>query len=85
MENFVITVNSWKPLNIITKSSILDVATVLDSTLENTTGFKPMEVNYWDLRDYSSNIKMPTVNHFRHCINMLSCSELFVKGTLMQI
>ena len=34
MEHFVIIVNSWKPLTIITKSSILDVAAVLDPPLE---------------------------------------------------
>ena len=31
---FVIIVNSWKPLTIITKCSILDVAAVLDLPLE---------------------------------------------------
>ena len=33
MELFVIIVNDWKPLTIITKSSILDVADVLDPPL----------------------------------------------------
>ena len=33
MERFVITVNGWKPLTIITKYSILDVAAVLDLRL----------------------------------------------------
>ena len=33
MEFFVIIVNGWKPLIIITKSSILDVAVVLDPSL----------------------------------------------------
>ena len=33
MERFVITVNSWKPLTIITKLSISDVAAVLDPPL----------------------------------------------------
>ena len=33
MELFVIIVNGWKPLTIITKSSILDVAAVLDSPM----------------------------------------------------
>ena len=33
MERFVIIVNGWKPLTIITKSSILDVAVVLDPPL----------------------------------------------------
>ena len=30
MEHFVITVNGWKSLTVMTKSSILDVAAVLD-------------------------------------------------------
>ena len=34
MEHFVIIVNGWKPLTIITKSSILDVAAVLDPPLD---------------------------------------------------
>ena len=33
MERFVIIVNGWKPLTIITKCSILDVAAVLDLPL----------------------------------------------------
>ena len=33
MEHFVIIVNGWKPLTIITESSILDVAAVLDPPL----------------------------------------------------
>ena len=33
MEHFVIIVNGWKPLTIITKNSILDVAAVLDPPL----------------------------------------------------
>ena len=34
MEHFVIIVNSWKPLTITTKCSILDVAAVLDPPLQ---------------------------------------------------
>ena len=33
MESFVIIVNGWKPLTIITKCSILDVAAVVDPPL----------------------------------------------------
>ena len=33
MERFVIIVNGWKPLTIITKHSILDAAAVLDPPL----------------------------------------------------
>ena len=36
MEHFVIIVNGWKPSTIITKSSILNVATVLDLPLLTT-------------------------------------------------
>ena len=35
MERFVIIVNGWKPLTIITKSSILEVAAVLDLPLRS--------------------------------------------------
>ena len=33
MERFVVIVNGWKPLNIITKQSILDLAQALDPPL----------------------------------------------------
>ena len=36
MERFVIIVNGFQPLTIITKLSILDVASALDPPLENT-------------------------------------------------
>ena len=39
MEYFVIIVNGWKPLTIITKSSILDVAAVLDPPLHISKNF----------------------------------------------
>ena len=42
MERFVIIVNGWKPLTIITKRSILDVAAALDpplSTSEKSSDF----------------------------------------------
>ena len=35
MERFVIIINGWKPLTIITKHSILDVAAALDPPLLN--------------------------------------------------
>ena len=35
LERFVITVNGWKPLTIIIKRSILDVAVVLDPPLKS--------------------------------------------------
>ena len=38
MEHFVIIVNCWNPLTIITKSSILDVAAVLDPPLHYING-----------------------------------------------
>ena len=39
MEHFVIIVNGWKPLTVITKSSIWDVATVLDPPLGDEAGY----------------------------------------------
>ena len=39
MERFVIIVNGWKPLTIITKRSILDVAVVLDPSMISTVSF----------------------------------------------
>ena len=36
MECFVITVNGWKPLTIITKCSILDVAVALETPLRRS-------------------------------------------------
>ena len=40
MERFVIIVNGWKPLTIITKRSILDVAAVLDPPLNVSPYYK---------------------------------------------
>ena len=39
MERFVIIVNGWKPLTIITKRSILDVAAALDPPLKVVDSF----------------------------------------------
>ena len=39
MERFVIIFNGWKPLTIITKRSILDVAAVLDPPLQLETNY----------------------------------------------
>ena len=44
MEIFVIIVNGWKPLTIITKSSTLDIASALDPSLfmlYDLSGFEP--------------------------------------------
>ena len=46
MERFVIIVNGWKPLAIITKRSILDVATVLDPPLYLICMFVVTEETY---------------------------------------
>ena len=40
MERFVIIVNGWKPLTIITKRSILDVAAALDPPLQSINSNK---------------------------------------------
>ena len=39
MEHFAIIVNGWKPLTIITKRSILDVAAALDPPLRTTVDY----------------------------------------------
>ena len=46
MEHFVIIVNGWKPLTIITKRSILDVAAVLDPPLYLIPMFVVTEETY---------------------------------------
>ena len=40
MERFAIIVNGWKPLTIITKRSLLDVAAVLDPPLDIVEKYK---------------------------------------------
>ena len=40
MERFVVIVNGWKPLTIITKCSILDVEAALDPPLISNNSFK---------------------------------------------
>ena len=45
MERFVIIVNGWKPLTIITKRSILDVAAVLDPPLVLVTDFLKLRIS----------------------------------------
>ena len=48
MDQFVIIVNGWKPLTIFTESSILDVAAVLDPSLESFAGLivRPCQTLY---------------------------------------
>ena len=46
MEHFVIIVTGWKPLTIITKSSILDAATVLDPPLLSWDFFLQRNANW---------------------------------------
>ena len=64
MERFVIIVNGWKPLTIITKSSILDIAAVLDpplmkgkitDSLRSPLTKKPTEVGYRKLNEVPGN------------------------------
>ena len=53
MERFVIIVNGWKPLTIITKLSILDVAAVLDPPLHINMMFFRSKVfkNFLELKN----------------------------------
>ena len=72
MERFVIIVNGWKPLTIITKRSILDVAAALDPPLE--TGRRLVERiddhrgrdknSHMHLHSVNSNHAFVTLNHF---------------------
>ena len=51
MERFVIIVNGWKPLTIITKRAILDVAAVLDASQKKL--FLPVSREYGPLQQFS--------------------------------
>ena len=66
MKRFVIIVNGWRPLTIITKRSILDVAAALDLPLGSIFGKKivtrsgilgPLEIQYWRSNFSPSSIK----------------------------
>ena len=61
MEQFVIIVNGWKPLTIITKRSILDVAAALDPPLE--TGRRLVErIDEHRGKDKNSHMHQHSVN-----------------------
>ena len=47
MERFVIIVNGWKPLTIVTKHSILDVAAALDPPLSTQLTFADPRVKVY--------------------------------------
>ena len=47
MECFETIVNGWKPLTIITKSSILDVAAALDPPLEQFANLRQAQLFKW--------------------------------------
>ena len=48
LEHFMIIVNDWKPLTVITKSFILDVAEVLDLSVVVTCNEEPHSMNSQD-------------------------------------
>ena len=58
MDHFVIIVNGWKPLTIITKSFILDIAAVLDLLLVKITRFEEglAQILKKNFLDYSSDL-----------------------------
>ena len=68
MEPFVIIVNGWKPLTIITKSSILDVAAALDPPLAPYTIEFPLFV-------FSVMLYLACV-----LFTLYSCSALLISG-----
>ena len=53
MQCFMITVNGWKPLTIITKRSILDVAAALDPPLKTDHFKKHLKKLFFLLRNTS--------------------------------
>ena len=70
MEHFVIIVNGWKPWTIITKSSILDVAAVLDPPLTRAS-------NNWLNGEPFSNLQRGSNVTFY----FLSCNQLRISWT----
>ena len=71
MELFVIIVNRWKPLTIITKSSILDVSAVLDPPLHIShpllfvLPIKTWNLSKWMQTKFTRYIKLPYLNQIR--------------------
>ena len=63
MEHFVIIVNGWKPLTIITKSSILDVAAVLGPPLVMSTSENGLR--------YRFNMVLKAYKRFCACLYLL--------------
>ena len=58
-ELFVIIVNGWKPLTVITKSSTLDVAAVLDPENMHTNHFGGRERMLWEQMDEYKSVIVP--------------------------
>ena len=56
VELFVIIVNDWKPLTIITKSSTLDVAAVLDPPLMLLTALEHLDIKTFRLLQIIPNV-----------------------------
>ena len=56
VELFVIIVNNWKPLTIITKSSTLDVAAVLDPSLMLLTTLEHLDIKTFRLLQIIPNV-----------------------------
>ena len=62
MERFVIIVNDWKPLTIITKRSILNVAAVLDPPLISVNCTRKTKMlSAWSL--FMLHLDIPTLNY----------------------
>ena len=75
MERFVIIVNAWKPLTIITKHSILDVAAVLDPLLQ----WKVKKVLYDGELSLNNAMSDDLIKcKFYYCLSLFKTTELCV-------
>ena len=81
MEHFVIIVNGWKPLTIITKSFILDVAAVLDLLLVSSKENLEIQVSSCSIKNENllNIVKLLWINinndfYFDYNVNYL-CKE----------
>ena len=87
MERFMIIVNGWKPLTIITKGSILDVAAVLDPPLivaESRYFCKKPILDVWQGSEYASGVWNKFTNWMqKNCVRNLKNTT--IQGFLYRI
>ena len=84
MECFVIMVNGWKPLTIITKHTILDVAAALDSPLTSDDSLVIYKSTSLQRTNWLYACPKPYFSNHSYLFFILNLWAAF-KGTLMQI